>query len=99
MTVCVEYASFFCTNRMKKQAMVRMLSPPISMRTAMTVCPKMLSVVPTSATDSPVTQMEEVAKNRASTKLTLLPGMCATGRQSKPAPMRIGARKQTMMMI
>ena len=69
--------------------------PPIWIRHKITICPKSVHWVQVSKRDSPVTQVAEVAVNKAGRKPQDTPPREAAGRHSSPAPSKIMARNTT----
>ena len=78
-------------------AMVTTPSPPIWMSSKITACPKGDQKVAVSCKISPVTQVAEVAVNRAVSSPALRPLAVAKGRQSSSVPARMMAPNPAMM--
>ena len=73
-------------------------SPPIWIRTMITVCPKVLQAVAVSTVINPVTQVALTAVNAASNGFVKVPSAEEKGRMSRIVPNRISAKKPTEKM-
>ena len=73
--------------------------PPISIRLMMTIWPKPLHWVQVSYSTRPVTQVAEVAVNRAGRKPQLTPERDAMGSVSRSAPSRMMSAKAMAMIL
>ena len=89
--------SLRCNAIVKPVIIVIMPSPPICIKSKITICPKILQVVTVGKVTNPVTQVEVVAVNNASIYGTGFPVFELIGKASKMLPINITNRKLSIM--